>query len=263
MRENWAKMDVEAIQTRWCCSEYPALWKERWDKIFVEFCDVEPEKFDPSRISELYDSIKYDALHNQPFLETIFTPNSEHESATPDRAVSTNKPPAKLKELYANAKILFDYIAPAEYGIEKAEKLEIGVLTSWPLLKQILEDLKEARDSEEARGNFYFTKESHIQTLVNLVLLSDLPIVMPQLPELDYMVSCASLAYMPARADRHARVQSYINFELYERIRNEQKEFSIRIALSEGAHSLPLDASLDAKHALSVQPRRCVVLDSH
>ena len=140
------------------------------------------------QISELYDSIKYDALHNQVFLETIFTPMSEHESATPDKAVSTNKPPQKLKDLYANAKILFDYIAPAEYGIEKAEKLEIGVLTSWPLLKQILEDLEKARDTEEGCSSFYFTKESHIQTLVNLVLLSDLPIVMPQLPELDYMV---------------------------------------------------------------------------
>lgn len=50
MRDNWTKMDVEAIQSRWCCAEYPELWKERWDKIFGEFCDVEPEKFDPSRV---------------------------------------------------------------------------------------------------------------------------------------------------------------------------------------------------------------------
>ncbi|KAL7008777.1 inositol hexakisphosphate and diphosphoinositol-pentakisphosphate kinase [Cystobasidiomycetes sp. EMM_F5] len=246
MRENWAKLDVEDIQSRWCCSEYPALWKERWDKIFVEFCDVEPEKFDPSRISELYDSIKYDALHNQIFLETIFTPSSQHESlhggdGTPGHGTSALNAPLKLKELYEKAKILFDYIAPAEYGIEKAEKLQIGVLTSWPLLKQVLEDLETARTSESGYAAFYFTKESHIQTLVNLVLLSDLPIVMPQLPELDYM--------------------SYITFELYERIKNDAKEFSIRIALSEGAHSLPLDASLDAKHALSVQPRR--VLTNH
>jgi len=84
-------------------------------------------------------------------------------------------------------------VAPAEYGIEKDEKLEIGVLTSWPLLKQTLEDLLAARDSSsDGRATFYFTKESHIQTLVNLVLLSDLPIVMPQLPELDYMVGGAS-----------------------------------------------------------------------
>lgn len=56
-------------------------------------------------------------------------------------------------------------------------------------------------------------------------------------------------------------LQSYITFELFERVKNERKEFSIRIALSEGAHSLPLDASLDAKHALSVQPRH--VLTNH
>lgn len=125
---------------------------------------------------------------SQIFLETVFTPISAHEGSVPDKAVSTTKPPAKLKDLYSNAKILFDYIAPAEYGIEKQEKLEIGVLTSWPLLKQILDDLNNAKDGEEGKAAFYFTKESHIQTLVNLVLLSDLPIVMPQLPELDYMV---------------------------------------------------------------------------
>ncbi|KAK4056669.1 inositol hexakisphosphate and diphosphoinositol-pentakisphosphate kinase [Microbotryomycetes sp. JL221] len=243
MQRNMETLQVDKIQSRWCCGEYPYLFRERWENLFADWCDVELEKFDPSRASELYDSIKYDALHNRTFLETIFNDSPSRPSSIDSRTTLNEKgdtsTPVKLRELYKRAKLLFDLIAPQEYGIERSEKEEIGLLTSLPLLEQLIGNLKSAREADHASADFYFTKESHIHTLVNLVTLSDLPIVMPQVPELDYM--------------------SYIAFEVYERGRVDgPKELSIRVSLSEGAHSPVLDASLDAKHALQVQPRRAL-----
>ena len=64
-------------------------------------------------------------------------------------------------------------------------------MTSLPLLRKVVEDLEEARNSGESALRLYFTKESHIHTLVNLVLFSGLPIANRRIPELDYCV-CAT-----------------------------------------------------------------------
>ncbi|KAI0092724.1 histidine phosphatase superfamily-domain-containing protein [Irpex rosettiformis] len=235
MHRNWETLDVDKIQERWCCGDEPWLFRERWEKLFEDFCDVKQEKFDPSRVSELYDTIKYCALHHRTFLFSIFNENgvrpSEGNPAAQDR---------RLHELYARAKALFDLVAPQEYGIEPEEKEEIGVLTSLPLLRNIVGDLENARNNEECSLTLYFTKESHIHTLVNLVLLSGLPIANRRIPELDYC--------------------SHITFELYERNHGRgrtDKEYSIRLSLSEGAHSSNvLDSALDARHSLNVQPKK-------
>ncbi|KZT12584.1 uncharacterized protein LAESUDRAFT_733240 [Laetiporus sulphureus 93-53] len=231
MHRNWETLDVDKIQERWCCGDEPWLFRERWEKLFEDFCDVKQEKFDPSRVSELYDTIKYCALHHRTFLFSIFSENGQPSSQPHDR---------QLHELYGRAKALFDLVAPQEYGIEPEEKEEIGVLTSLPLLRHVVEDLENARNNEECSLTLYFTKESHIHTLVNLVLLSGLPIANRRIPELDYCVR--------------------VYFELYERNHGRgksDKEYSIRLSLSEGAHSSNvLDSALDARHALNVQPRR-------
>ncbi|KAI6035359.1 histidine phosphatase superfamily-domain-containing protein [Pisolithus orientalis] len=242
MQRNFETMDIDKIQDQWCCGDEPWLFRERWEKLFEDFCDVEQRKFDPSRVSELYDTIKYCALHHRQFLFAIFDENAgqgKDHNQTQDR---------KLHELYGRAKALFDLVAPQEYGIEPDEKEEIGVLTSLPLLKNIVEDLEAARNDGGSALTLYFTKESHIHTLVNLVLQSGLPIANRRIPELDYCVRSPSLGYY------------WHLFELYERNfgrSNSDKEYSIKLSLSEGAHSSNvLDSTLDGRHSLHVQPRR-------
>jgi inositol hexakisphosphate/diphosphoinositol-pentakisphosphate kinase len=304
--------NVNHIQSRWCCNEGPELFKERWEKLFKEFGDA--DKVDPSKISELYDTMKFDALHNRAFLEWVFTPDATFvdedsvadgsKQTTPDNssaksipagptpsdaqlkaeakeqstekreergsithrmgfrrksevAAKTPAPPTyahesyfklyaglgtaaskaqtdarlvKLREMYHLCKVLFDYIGPQEYGIESEEKLEIGLLTSLPLLKEIVGDLEELQASDMPKSFFYFTKESHIYTLLNCILEGGIKTKIERnaIPELDYL--------------------SQINFELYESenasIDDQPQTFnySIRITLSPGCHTFaPLD----------------------
>lgn len=335
---------VNSIQSRWCCGEDAELFRERWEKLFAEFCDG--EKVDPSKISELYDTMKFDALHNRQFLEWVFTPpksmleeeygiasgsssikeprgsvsgsaaakdaeeaisgsRPQDDDAKSDKTVRSEKGSSAngsadksdhtkvrrlfrrrswmnglrhagetapgeqyfhlykgtaqsktktdarfepLRELYQLAKVLFDFICPQEYGISDSEKLEIGLLTSLPLLKEIVQDLEEMQASDEAKSFFYFTKESHIYTLLNCILEGGIEtkIQRSTIPELDYL--------------------SQICFELYE---SETKvpgpsdqlhptfEYSIRITISPGCHVFdPLDVQLDSKHCIGCAPRR-------
>ncbi|KAL8826875.1 MAG: hypothetical protein Q9191_003526 [Dirinaria sp. TL-2023a] len=338
------------IQARWCCGEDAELFKERWEKLFSEFCDS--EKVDPSKISELYDTMKFDALHNRQFLEWVFLPpasmlsddspgddkalsnvSNAYSGTSPDsgsipprdtpkvpgsgssretvhtassgtlpsrgghdqkpglsekvsdkntgaslsqrigfRRRSVMSPPSpqllneetqesyfklfigngqtrakqdprlvKLRELYRVAKVLFDFVCPQEYGIDDSEKLEIGLLTSLPLLKEIVKDLEEVQASDDAKSFIYFTKESHIYTLLNCILEGGIKTKISRnaIPELDYL--------------------STISFELYE---SEDKDadtftYSIRIGITPGCHTVdPLDVMLDSKHSIGCAPRR-------
>ncbi|KAI9695255.1 MAG: hypothetical protein M1820_008774 [Bogoriella megaspora] len=329
-----------SIQARWCCNEDAELFKERWEKLFSEFCDS--EKVDPSKISELYDTMKFDALHNRQFLEWIFTPDASFineesysepapdNTARPSEADATQiKSPSdsnlttkdtpsaektadksgiaqrmgfrrrsetqaptnkshssassttgsdadylsesyfnlysgsgkskakmdvrleKLRELYTLSKVLFDFIGPQEYGITNIEKLEIGLLTSLPLLREIVTDIEEVQASENPKSFVYFTKESHIYTLLNCILEGGIQTKIQRnaIPELDYL--------------------SQICFELYESQNatpgDEPNTFnySIRITISPGCHTFdPLDVQLDSKHCIGCAPRRSLTAHS-
>lgn len=227
MRANYARLDVDHVQTRWCTHETPALFRERWEKLIEDF---EENANAPSRASELADMLSHDGLHNRTFLERIMSDDDEQPHL------------ARLHSLYRMSLALFSFVCPREYGITAQQKEQIGVLTSLPLLNHIVENLS-ASASEKGRCVFYFTKESHVHTLLNLIMASNLSVIMPTLPPLDYFSS--------------------ITFEVYERESDApessggEPERSLVISVSEGAHSSEvLFINLDGRHALTPLPSR-------
>ena len=364
--------DLKTIQARWCAGEDAELFKERWEKLFDEFTDA--ERVDPSKISELYDTMKFDALHNRQFLEWVFTPrdgmiqadpvddarlqrtvssvqrdewthshgnaektskadgspnaaNERHSKETdggqrqhasgvgheasqghlkeslprstdPSRQSSLAQPAQQypgesyfnlftgntgapvpkarndarleqLRELYRLSKILFDYIGPQEYGMLDSEKLEIGLLTSLPLLKEIVKDLEDVQAAANAKSFIYFTKESHIYTLLNCILGGGVPskIARKAIPELDYLSQICFELY-ESQNDDELSVQSQqaqtgregdpssSSSSASDRSQD-SFNYSIRIAISPGCHTFdPLDVQLDSKHCIGCAPRR-------
>ncbi|WVQ81892.1 hypothetical protein IAT38_004019 [Cryptococcus sp. DSM 104549] len=239
MRRNYENGNVEKIpQQRWCSGDSPWLFKERWEKIFDDWVGVKQEKFDPSRVSELYDSIKYDSLHNRTFLFAVFDPTGKGQASK----AGAEHQDRRLHDLYGRAKALFDLVAPQEYGFDQEAKEEIGMLTSLPLLRKVWEDLDEAKTTGKSLACFYFTKESHITTFVHLLLASGLPFTNVRIPELDYCSHCTIELWEKSSGNASTRGQ---------------KDFSIRLSVSEGAHSpAVLDSNVDARHSLTVQPRK-------
>jgi inositol hexakisphosphate/diphosphoinositol-pentakisphosphate kinase len=116
-------------------------------------------------------------------------------------------------------------------------------------LKQIVKDLEAVQAAEHAKSFVYFTKESHIYTLLNCIIEGGIPVKMERnaIPELDYLTQ--------------------ISFELYEsesKLERGESEgdpgkssYSIRVAISPGCHSSdPLDMQLDSKHCIGCNPKK-------
>lgn len=75
--------------------------------------------FDISKIPDVYDCAKYDAIHNQKNLGL-----------------------QQLTQLYDTSRILSEFIAPSEYGMTRKQKLDIGVTICKNLMKKISQDLE-------------------------------------------------------------------------------------------------------------------------
>ncbi|CAH8668968.1 unnamed protein product [Heterobilharzia americana] len=94
------------------------LLLRRWGKLLKDFRSPEGE-YDLSKISDIYDNIKYDLQHNSGILLE-----------------------SEVQDFFMCAKSLADIIVPQEYGITAEEKLVIGQRICTPLMRKILSDAR-------------------------------------------------------------------------------------------------------------------------
>uniref|UniRef100_A0A8B9CYS5 Inositol hexakisphosphate and diphosphoinositol-pentakisphosphate kinase n=1 Tax=Anser brachyrhynchus TaxID=132585 RepID=A0A8B9CYS5_9AVES len=121
-------------------SETLELMLRRWAKLEKDF-KTKNGRYDISKIPDIYDCIKYDVQHNGSLkLENTM-------------------------ELYRLSKALADIVIPQEYGISKAEKLEIAKGYCTPLVRKIRSDLQRTQDDDTV--NKLHPLESHVHSLLS------------------------------------------------------------------------------------------------
>uniref|UniRef100_A0A7S1UJP9 Inositol hexakisphosphate and diphosphoinositol-pentakisphosphate kinase n=1 Tax=Phaeomonas parva TaxID=124430 RepID=A0A7S1UJP9_9STRA len=149
--------------------ETPRMMLERWRKLHKDFFDEESGEYDLSKAPDVHDTIRFDVIHNMKILQLKNT--------------------GELLEL---AHTLADCIVPQEYGIDEHSKRIIGAKTCDALLEKIKRDLEIAALDDDVdmrynldlshaadlpinslgrrvRTRLYFTSESHLHTLLNVL----------------------------------------------------------------------------------------------
>ncbi|KAJ1285668.1 hypothetical protein BS78_03G295200 [Paspalum vaginatum] len=117
-----AEIDIDRISAGLPCgSESFLLMFARWKKLERDLYSERKKHFDTTQIPDIYDSCKYDLLHNS------------HLNLT------------GLSELFKVSKLLADGVIPNEYGINPKQKLKIGSKIARRLLGKILIDLHNTR----------------------------------------------------------------------------------------------------------------------
>ena len=180
------------------------LMEVRWQKLNKDFLDRKTNLYDLTKVPDVYDMIRFDVLHN-------------HALGLQD-----------MEELYELSMAFADTVVPQEYGIDEVEKRIIGSMMCSALLEKITHDLQAGVASGDERGfmldhshaedleintperlvrtRLYFTSESHLHTLLNVLrfpknesdgkaISEDGKLIVATCPELSYLTQIVFRLY--------------------------------------------------------------------
>uniref|UniRef100_K3X2Z1 Inositol hexakisphosphate and diphosphoinositol-pentakisphosphate kinase n=1 Tax=Globisporangium ultimum (strain ATCC 200006 / CBS 805.95 / DAOM BR144) TaxID=431595 RepID=K3X2Z1_GLOUD len=241
--------DEELKHPEPCGRETLEVMRERWAKLHRDFYIKKTDTYDLSKIPDIHDCMRYDAIHNA------------HLHLT------------SIRELLDIASSLAHALVPQEYGIDVDEKVYIGSAMCRTLLMKIRDDLDLARGLKlhthrlnpsyaknkheiksthrSVRTRLYFTSESHLHTLLNVLRFGrdDCPVKSPVGEEArKWIEGIPELCYMT-----HFVVRV---FERFQYAQDDPQRFRLEISLSPGADQDPLSA--DPEKQVEVAPLKII-----
>ncbi|KAM9854875.1 inositol hexakisphosphate and diphosphoinositol-pentakisphosphate kinase 2 [Aulostomus maculatus] len=237
-------------------SETLELMLQRWSKLERDF-RMKNGRYDISKIPDIYDCIKYDTQHNASLdLEDTL-------------------------ELFRLSRALADIVIPQEYGISKAEKLDIAQAYCVPLMKKIQLDLQRTHEDEavnklhplysrgvmspgrHVRTRLYFTSESHVHSLLSIFRYGGLldeekdqqwkqaMDYLSAVTELNYMTQIVIMLYEDNKKDPSSEERFHVELHFSPGVKGCEDEenvplgFGFRPASSENQDKKPNQGSLE------------------
>ncbi|KAM3838297.1 inositol hexakisphosphate and diphosphoinositol-pentakisphosphate kinase 2-like, partial [Diretmus argenteus] len=237
-------------------SETLELMLQRWSKLERDF-RTKNGRYDISKIPDIYDCVKYDTQHNATLgLEDTL-------------------------ELFTLSRALADIVIPQEYGITKAEKLDIAQAYCVPLMKKIQLDLQRTHEDEavnklhplysrgvmspgrHVRTRLYFTSESHVHSLLSVFryggLLDEVKDqqwkqamdYLAAVTELNYMTQIVIMLYEDNNKDPSSEERFHVELHFSPGVKGCQDEenvplgFGFRPASSENEEKQPNQGSME------------------
>ncbi|CAN1755553.1 Inositol hexakisphosphate and diphosphoinositol-pentakisphosphate kinase VIP2 [Linum perenne] len=258
-------IDVDRIAAGLPCgSEGFLLMYARWRKLEKDLYNERKVRFDITQIPDVYDSCKYDLLHNAHL-------NLEG-----------------LDELFKVAQFLADGVIPNEYGINPKQKLNIGSKIARRLLGKILIDLRNTREEAISVAELKGSQDQESTSMKNEKENSDYQSKPHTRSEDNRRTSTASeISIEPdddddketkyrldpkyanvKTPDRHVRTRLYFTSQV---AIEDPKRFRVEMTFSRGADLSPLEqgndveaTSLHREHTLPIMgPERLQEVGSY
>jgi hypothetical protein len=211
-------------------SETCDLMWDRWEKLHKDFYSTKQNQYDLTKVPDVYDMIRYDLLHNSSLqlsgMEELFQIASKFERCVVPQEYGTDKEDKR----YIGSKMCGALLEKIEHDLTIASA---NNNVSDPMLYQLdeshAEDLRINSFTRCVRTRLYFTSESHLHTVLNVLRFAK--------PNSPYALSKESMDALEHITD--VSYLSQIIIRLFQD-RGDSNKYSCEISFSSGTTSDPL-----------------------